>query len=281
MPGAGQRCIVIFIGCLLLFSQTASASDSKREADFADEIAKTHALGKLLWLEAKGKKFLGLYTETEKRINKGTIIILHDMGGHPNQLRLIKSLRTFLPQHHWSTLSLQMPLWEMDATEAEYYVLFPEAAARIKAGVDYLKAHNNETLILVGYGLGAMMAVYALSQQTPDITAVALVSLAAPGNPNPQAQMLEFIQKITIPMLDIYAERDQAAVVAAARDKRVAAKKNPAYQQIKISDEDHLFQHDEGLVVKRIYSWIERTVANQNDKDQRPVNINGPMPQQP
>jgi alpha/beta superfamily hydrolase len=261
-----QRGILVGIFCCLaLFGPFCSASDTKREADFADEIAKTRYLGKMVWLEAEGQKFLGLYTETEKKDNKGAVIILHDQGGHPNQLQLIKSLRSFLPEHHWSTLSLQMPLREMDASAADYYALFPEALARIQAGINYLQDNKTETIVVAGYGLGAMMAAYAQSEKAADIKAMVLISLGVPDTQDKSAQTLEFIKKITLPMLDIYADRDLAAVIESARDRRLAAKENAAYRQVKIGEEDHLFQHDEGLVVKRIYSWIERVTANQED----------------
>lgn len=256
------RILVVIFCCLALFGPFCSASDTKREADFADEITKTKYLGKMLWLEAEGQKFLGLYTETEKKNSKGTVIILHDQGGHPNQLQLIKSLRTFLPEHNWSTLSLQMPLREVDANEDDYYALFPEALARIQAGIKYLQDNKTGTIVVAGYGLGAMMAVYAQSETAADIKAMALISLSVPDTQHKSAETLEFIKKITIPMLDVYADRDLAAVVESARDRRLAAKENAAYRQVKIGEEDHLFQHDEGLVVKRIYSWIEHTNAN-------------------
>jgi len=262
----GQPGILVFVFCCLaLFGPFCSASDAKREADFADEIAKTKYLGKMVWLEAEGQKFLGLYTETEKKNNKGTVIILHDQGGHPNQLQLIKSLRIFLPEHNWSTLSLQMPVREIDANEADYYALFPEALARIQTGIKYLQDNKTETIVVAGYGLGAMMAVYAQSEKASDIEAMVLISPGVPDTQNKSAQTLEFMKKITIPMLDLYADRDLAAVVESARDRRLAAKDNAAYRQVKIGEEDHLFQHDEGLVVKRIYSWIERVTANQED----------------
>jgi predicted esterase len=266
-----QRIILVVIFCCLaLFGPFCSASDAKREADFADEIAKTKYLGKMLWLEAEGQKFLGLYTETERKSNKGTIIILHDQGGHPNQLQLIKSLRTFLPEHNWSTLSLQMPVREMDADADEYYALFPEALARIQAGINYLQSNKTENIILAGYGLGAMMAVYSQSEKVADIKAMVLISLAVPDTQHKSAQTLAFIKKITIPMLDVYADRDLAAIVESARDRRLAAKENAAYRQVKIGEEDHLYQHDEGLVVKRIYSWVERVAATGENIGKKP-----------
>jgi pimeloyl-ACP methyl ester carboxylesterase len=232
------------------------ASDEKREAEFAEGINKTLALGKAVWLDAEGKKFLGLYTQTEKIPGKGTAVILHDLGGHPNQKQLVYDLRAFLPEHGWTTLSLQMPLRETGTGQDEYYALFPEAAARLQAGINYAKENGATTIVVVGYGLGGLMATYAASGQAADINALVAISLAVPTTENPAAQTLAFIKKIQLPLLDIYGALDVSDVTESARDRRLAAKENSHFRQIKINDESHAYQHDEGLLVKRIYSWL-------------------------
>ena len=271
---------VILIMVISLSGELGFAGDLQREANFNDEVVNTHPVGKVVWLDAEGKKFLGLYTEAEKNPEKGTVIILHDQGGYPDQLQLIKSLRTFLPEHNWSTLSLQMPVREIGATENDYYDLFPEAKARIEAGLKHLKGKNVETIILAGYGLGALIAVYAQSEKTADIKAIVAISLPVPETQNKSAQTLEFIKNIKQPLLDIYAELDPSVVVGSARDKRLAAKNNAYFRQDKINDENHLYQHDEGLVVKRIYSWIEHIVAKSpNPEKNSAASESQPKPQ--
>jgi dienelactone hydrolase len=247
--------IVAFALCASI-AVNGQASDEKREADVADSINKTLAMGKMVWLEAEGKKFLGLYTETEKTTSKGVVIILHDMGGHPDQQQLIYGLRTFLPEHNWTTLSLQMPLREIGVEKEEYYALFPEALARIQAGIKYAKDNGAENVVVAGYGLGGLMGIYALSEQAADIKALVTISLPVPETEIKTAQTLELIKKIKIPMLDIYGALDVPDVTESARDRRLAAKENNAYRQIKIDDEGHSYVHDEGLIVKRIYSWL-------------------------
>lgn len=244
-----------------LLSDACWASDQKREAEFADGINKTLAMGKAVWLESEGKKFLGLYTPTIKIASKGTVIILHDMGGHPDQRQLIYGLRVILPEHNWATLALQMPLREAGVEREDYYALFPEAAARIQAGISYAKSNGAENVVVVGYGLGGLMGIYALSEQAADIKALVTISLPVPTIENKVAQTLEFINKIKMPMLDIYGALDVADVTESARDRRLAAKENVGYRQIKINDEGHAYLHDEGLLVKRIYSWLGATVG--------------------
>lgn len=263
---------VLCIACLL--GDVCWAGDEKREADFAEGINKTLAMGKAVWLESEGKKFLGLYTETEKAAGKGAVIILHDTGGHPDQRPLVYGLRVFLPEHNWATLSLQMPLREVGAGQEDYYALFAEAAARIRAGIDYARNNGAENIVVAGYGLGGLMSVYALSEQGLDINALVTISLPVPTTDNKAGQTLEFIKKITIPMLDIYGALDVPDVTQSARDRRLAAKENASYRQIRIDDEGHAYLHDEGLVVKRIYSWLGVTAeaAKPGNDDVTPLN---------
>jgi len=249
---------IVFVLCLAV--GVCLAGDEKREADFADGINKTLTIGKAVWLEAEGRKFLGLYTETEKAAGKGVVIILHDMDGHPDQKQLIYDLRVFLPEHNWTTLSLQMPLREVGVEKEDYYALFPEAAARIQSGIGYAKSNGAENIVVVGYGLGGLMGIYALSEQATDIKALVTISLPVPTTESKTAQTLELIKKIKMPMLDIYGAVDVPDVTESARDRRLAAKENTGYRQVKINDEGHAYLHDEGLLVKRIYSWLGVTV---------------------
>ena len=57
----------VFAFCMAsLLSDACLASDEKREAEFAENISNTLTVGKAVWLESEGKKFLGVYTETER-----------------------------------------------------------------------------------------------------------------------------------------------------------------------------------------------------------------------
>ncbi len=94
--------------CLALIGNSA-ASDQKREAEIARQLSQDIIIGKSLQLQAEGKKFWGLYTETEKPKSQGAIIMLHDMGAHPNQKPVIAGLREYLPKYGWTTLSIQKP----------------------------------------------------------------------------------------------------------------------------------------------------------------------------
>lgn len=236
---------------------TCVASDEKREAQMAQDVQKTLNVGHAVWLEADGKKFLGLRTDTAKNPRAGMIILLHDTGVHPNQQAVIKNLRAFFPEHHWATLSIQMPVREASAPVQDYYSLLPEAKTRLLEAIKFAKSEKAEKVVVIGYGLGSLMASYTLAdEKNNDVDALVAISLPVPQTSEISAQTLQLLPKLTLPVLDIFGETDMPDVVRNARDKQVAGKTNPHYRQVKIDNEGHLFLHDDGLLVKRIYSWL-------------------------
>ncbi|MCK5189217.1 MAG: DUF3530 family protein, partial [Methylococcales bacterium] len=112
------------------YISNSRASNESQELEYAEKIESSYSIGKIVWLQAKDRKFLTLHTETETMENTGTAIILHPINGHPDQKKLINPLRTYLPHHHWATLSIQLPVLGLDAKEQEYYPLFDDAQAR-------------------------------------------------------------------------------------------------------------------------------------------------------
>jgi pimeloyl-ACP methyl ester carboxylesterase len=245
---------------LFLFTALpCTASDDKRELNIAADIQKTLKTGMAVWLQTPENKFLSLYTQTSTAHRQGLIILLHDIGGNPDQELVIKKLRQFLPNHHWASLSVQMPLRESGALIVDYYALFPEAKKRLNAAIQFAKAEKAEKVVIVGYGLGALMATYALADKSNDVNGVVLISLPASESGDP----LLFISNFNLPILDIYAELDISDVVLSARDRLVAGKNNSAYRQVVLENEGHQYLNSNDLLVKRVYSWVDRVVASQ------------------
>lgn len=239
------------------FSCILWASDFQRENQFADEIKKKLQFGSAIYLNGGNNKFLALYTETESLENKGAVILLHDQGQHPDQKHLIHTIRTILPQHNWATLSLQMPIWEFGAKSNEYYALFPEASQRIQKGIDFLQNSGIKNIVLVGYGMGSLMAVHFINEsKSPAVKALVTISLPVPESKIQTAQTLSFLKKINVPVLDIYGTEDIPTVSGSARKRRVAARNNPNFRQFKINQAGRPFRNHEDLLVKRIHSWL-------------------------
>ncbi len=237
------------------------ASDANREQNYAADIQQQLGLGQALWLKTAKQAFLGIFTEAEKSDNSKVVIILHEMGDYPDAKPLMHRLRSTLPLHNWASLALQMPIREVGAKPDDYYPLFDEARERIDAAVEHLLKNGAKHIAIVGYGMGALMAAYRLSDKPNDIMALVAISLPVAESTAPQAQSIEFIKKVQLPFLDVYAEFDLPTVSDSARIRRMAGKDNPVYRQIRMDGEDHGYQQDYDLLVKRVYSWLTATVS--------------------
>lgn len=246
----------------LLFTVPAAwAGDQQREQDYAASLQNTPLAEQIVWLKSAETQFLSLFVEAEKTDNHLAAIIIHDVGDHPDQQPLIHELRSTLPLHNWSTLALQMPLREVGATTQEYYPLFDQARERIEAAARYLQTKGAKQIAIIGYGMGGAMASYSVQTKKTISMALVVISLPLPDSTLPQAKIGGFLQAINLPILDIYAEFDLPEVADTARQRRMIAKDNPVYRQIRIDGENHTYLNDPGLVVKRVYSWLALTAA--------------------
>jgi len=250
-----RKVVIALIFCLI--SLNLYASDAAREAQYAREISAGNTKDEIIWLGEPNKPFLVLYRESEESGFKGTAILLHHMGGHPDNDPLIYTLRRELAEHNWATFALQMPLREEGAPEADYYPLFPEAKQRIDEATRHLASHGAESIVLVGHQLGALMALYAQANEPmQEIKAMVTIGLNAPETDSKNAQTLEFIKQVHIPFFDIYGEQDGKDIVDSARERRISARNNKQYRQFQLNRASSPYWNDQALVVKRVYGWL-------------------------
>jgi len=247
--------ILILCG-LLVLAGVANASDQQRELVYANDLQESVSTGRIVWLTSENQRFLSLMTEAERTDNKNAVLVLHDMGEPPDQQPLIHGLRIALAQHDWTTLAIQLPLREAGANAEDYYALFDEARGRIQAAVEFLRNNGAENVAVVGVGMGAAMAAYTLNLNPDKLFALITISLPVPNSNLPQTKTADFMKNIALPFLDIYAEFDLPDVVDNARRRRMWAKDNPVYRQIKMSNESHTYHYNPNLVIKRVYSWL-------------------------
>lgn len=249
----------LFLASLLLPSLVC-ASDVKREQDFAAIVENTLKTGEIVWLQAGERSFIALHTEALDTKALGTAIILHDRDGYPDQKVLIHALRTTLPNHRWASLSLQAPVREAGAPKQDYDALLPEAKSRLEAAVRFLRDKNqHETIVVVGYGLGALMGLYSVSDMQQQIGALVAISLPMYDSEDRPVRTEALLQEIKLPVLDIYGGLDLSEVVDSARNRRLAAKDNDDYRQDRIANAGHAFRHHEQFLVQRVYGWLTRT----------------------
>lgn len=238
--------------------------DTAREQRWAQQLEGDVVVGKARQLTAKGTRFLSLYTRQTLASRKGAVILLPGMGAHPDWPGVIHALRVKLPDHGWSTLSLQMPLLPSGSPVTDYASLFGVAAARIQAGIDFLHKQGVKHIVLAGHSLGAAMGAWFLANHPKagieTFVGIGMIS----STKKPRLDTPTQLAKIHIPVLDIYGSEDLESVIKSARARATAARRagNPDYRQQQVTGADHFFDGLEDELVRDVRGWL-RHVTHQ------------------
>jgi pimeloyl-ACP methyl ester carboxylesterase len=175
-----------------------------------------------------------------------------------------------LPEHGWEILSLQMPVAPTGAATWSYDSLIPEAAPRITAAIEFLKQRKIEKIVLVGHSMGARMGLEAIAAKAPK-EVIALVAVGVPTKvEEPEAGVLGALQKIKLPILDIYGSRDLPLVLESVKARLRAARKleNSSYQQVEIEGADHFFTGVEDDLLARARAWMGKQAAQVKEESE-------------
>ena len=223
-------------------------ADYARERRWAEEITPSLVVGEPLYLELKsGRRFLAIYTPHAK--TTAGVILVHGMGVHPDW-GLINGLRSLLSEQGYSTLSVQMPVLAADARADQYPPLFPEAAERLAAAVAFLRGKGLARIAVVSHSLGARMTnCYFNMTPNPGITAWVAIGLSgAYAEP----------ATIGVPVLDLFGEKDLAAVPEAVRQRASGLKGLRGSAQIEVPGADHFFTGREADLFRHVQVFLDR-----------------------
>ena len=254
-PGFLATCLLNTI--LLLVTHPLMASDLQREKRWADQTVDAILVGVPEWLEAGDHRFLAIWTEAEGE-RQGAVILLHGVGVHPDWPDVISPLREQLPEHGWSTLSLQMPVLQAGAEISNYFPVFDEVPPRIDAGIRFLRQQGVNHIVILGHSLGSQMAAFWVAQasvpQLQGMVAVGLSGVHRDGN----GDTLGYLEKINLPVLDLYGEQDLPGIVKTADARTAAARKagNQAYRQVEVAGAGHMFRGSEEALVQEVATWL-------------------------
>ena len=86
-------------------------------------------------------------------------IILHGRGMHPDWSQVTNPLRVELPMHGWSTLAIQLPVLDKQASYYEYEEIFSEAVPRIEAAIGFLREQGSSRIALIAHSCGVHMSM--------------------------------------------------------------------------------------------------------------------------
>jgi pimeloyl-ACP methyl ester carboxylesterase len=247
---------------LMTASNLAAAPDLLREARFADELVDNIVTGDPEWLKNGDSRFLSIFAEADNDRPQGGVILLHGMGAHPDWATVIHPLRSALPKHGWATLSVQMPVAHRSDGFEGYFDLFEDATTRITAAVEFLESRGIRNIALIGHSMGALMGSFFVAE-SPEHRIKALITIGLNGREtHSERNALRLIEKINIPMLDIYGSEDLPGVQSTHRARATAARKagNKDYRQLKILGADHFFNYHEEQLLIRTRSWLHKTI---------------------
>ena len=227
----------------------AQQADYAREKRWAEEITPAILVGDPVYLALPAKpsdqKFLAIHTTHPKP--RAAVIVVHGMGVHPDW-NLINALRSQLAEQEYTTLSVQMPVLASDAKGEAYPALFPEAAARLQAAVDFLKDQGHRKIALVSHSMGARMANHFL------VNGGAVDAWVAVGI---STGIYEQPQRLTMPVFDIYGEKDFPAVLKLAPARAAAIQRVRGSGQMSVAGADHYFNGAEAQLVRQVKRFLD------------------------
>lgn len=237
----------------LFFSGWVLASpvtpDYGREKKWADEIVPGIVVGDPIYLETPRtrQKFLALFTPVPDA--RSAAIVVHGIGIHPDW-GIVGTLRTALADRGITTLSIQMPILAADAKSEAYTALFPEAADRIGAAVDYLKSKGYTRIALVSHSMGSRMSGVYLRGR-PDAAVKAWASLGMPQGD---------YQALKLPVMDLFGANDLPQVLENAGTRKKSLAPVPASRQVVIPNADHFFNGRESEMVNMVAIFLADTL---------------------
>jgi len=256
-----MRFISFLLFTFLLLPLNVFASDLAREKRMEDEIVDAILDGDPVFLNADNHDFLSIYTESELDDVKGTVIILHGRGFHPDWQDAINPLRVGLTEYGWNTLSLQMPVLEKQAKYYDYVPLFPTAIPRIEAAIRYAREQLPEgvaaKIVLAAHSCGAHMAMTWLDVDSVE-SIDAYIGMGMGATDYKQPMRYKFpLGKLTIPVLDVYAENDYPAVLKMADERWSLIKHNKRSRQVIVPGTDHYYVDHGAQLTEIVGEWLQ------------------------
>lgn len=254
-----KKIVLLAIG--LCLSVTASAADLEREQRITEQIVDSIMDGDAIDLVAGGREFLAIEMESDTGTTRGATIILHGRGLHPEWEQVIKPLRTVLPEHGWHTLALQLPVLKKKAKYYDYVPTFPDSLPRIDAAIAHLQAQGFKRIVLIAHSCGAHMAMKWIDLNG-DVQIAGYVGIGMGATDYKQKMVKPFpLDKMKVPILDIYGEDDFPAVLRMApmRWNKIQQAGNGLSKQIKVKGAEHYFVDKGDELVEAVSGWLNTT----------------------
>ncbi|MGB5201760.1 MAG: DUF3530 family protein [Sedimenticolaceae bacterium] len=264
----GKTAVVLLLACLCVAPAGAGQSspgepDLAREQRMAAEIVDAILDGEPIEIKTEnGLSFLGIFTETAVLPVKGTVLILHGRGLHPNWPNVVHPLRVGLVEHGWNTLAIQLPVLAKDATYDDYFEVFDDAIPRIEAAIAFARAASGGKLVVLAHSCGTHMAQHWMHahRDTAPAQFDGFVGIGMGAIDIGQAMREPFaLDKLPVPVLDVYAELDFPNVQRLAPARREAMQRggNALSAQIVVPDAEHYFVDRDQALLDVVAAWLD------------------------
>lgn len=241
---------------------TSWGIDLEREQRIAEQIEDAILDGEPIYLKDGDHDFLALWMRAEDQPAKGAVLLMHGKGANPDWVDVIQPLRIGLTAHGWDTLSIQLPVMNESASDAEWIATVEPAGPRIQAGLAYLKEQGIDNVVLVAHSHGARQAAAFLAA-TPK-TGRAFIMIGMSVDPARENGNLAALRQIKLRTLDLYGERDLPAVVNTVRERKMAASDagNEAFEQREVPGADHFFAGQDGQLLAIVRGWLAKHASD-------------------
>ncbi len=259
-----KRFISLIFHLFLTFFITSSlsfvfASDLEKEQRMRNQVADYVMNGDAIFLHDGTHDFFTIYMQSVTQPAKGTVIMVHGRGFHPNWPELVYPLRIGLPEKGWNTLSIQMPVLRSDKTFYDYLEILHEAHPRLNAAIRYLHQKGEDNIVLLAHSCGVHMAFDWLhNNPSSGITAFIGIGMSSVDRGQPMLQPFA-LEDIKIPILDIFGEYDYYSVQVNAprRSMRINQAGHPKSKQRSIGKANHYFTDRDDVLLKEISFWLD------------------------
>lgn len=251
--------------CLLavISASVVAAAPEEYEQSLSEKLAQSRKPGEVVWLSGGSGKFLSLFEPAHAGDRRRAALILHGLGGHLDWWDVIAPLRSGLPEKGWATLSIQLPVVAPGEPWALQGRALSQAGARITAALAWLEHREFRTVVLVGYGFGGALSAQYLADRKPALDGFVGISMQAPPYLQGAVDLLGSLEKIAVPVMDVYGSLDSDEVLSQADDRRLAFRKNRdrPHQQVILEGADHLYTGLSSALIDRIAAWLDAAVV--------------------
>ncbi|MCK5923477.1 MAG: DUF3530 family protein [Methylococcales bacterium] len=230
-----------------------------REERVVEQIEPDIFDGDAVTLSTEKRDFLGIYLEADEP--KGSVLVLHGRDVHPEDANVAAPLRIGLAEAGWTTLAIQLPLLQKGSTYYDYVPILGYAHPRIEAAIKFLRDQGQETVIVAAHSCGAHMANSWLNQNG-DSAIEGYVAMGLGTTDYRQNLQTPFpLAKMSVPVLDIYGEKEFPRPLAMRADRLAMLKQggNAGSKQMSVVGADHWFHGEGEVLTEKVAEWLNAT----------------------